>query len=83
MDKLTAVAAEIWADGLRHGTIAGQNERDLLVKERDVLWLAFAEAAARADTQEERLQNLTRRAPSAPFPTRPAIIALGQKPKSP
>ena len=54
-DRLAAVAAEIWADGLRQGARAGKNERALLLAERDALKLALAEASAIADTLERRL----------------------------
>lgn len=48
-DRVGTVAADIWADGLRNGAIAGQNERDRLVAERDVLRLALAEMTAIVD----------------------------------
>ncbi len=57
-DKLVALAAEIWADGLRNGAVAARNERNGLVVERDRLRLALAETAARADALEEMMRAM-------------------------
>ena len=54
-EKLRAIAAEIWADGLREGSIAARNERDDLAAERDSLRLALNEALALVDARNDRL----------------------------